>query len=59
MEITIYQPSINTIWQPRQVNGLWQACWGGQLKKASKSNDSFSTFNGTNAPGLPFIGGQN
>ncbi len=60
-EMTIYQPSTNTIWefwQARKVNGQWQACWGGQLKNANTSDGRWAFPYGTTATGLPFIGGQ-
>ena len=61
MEMTIYQPSTDTIWEfwkARQVDGQWQACWGGQLENASKSNGVFPKYYGTTATSLPFLGGQ-
>lgn len=61
MEMTIYQPSTDTVWEfwkARQVDGQWQACWGGQLEKASKSEGIFPKFYGTTATSLPFLGGQ-
>lgn len=60
-EMTVYQPSTDTIWefwQARKVNGAWQACWGGQLKQASQSQGVFPSYYGTTATSLPFIGGQ-
>jgi hypothetical protein len=60
-EMSIYQPSTDTIWefwQARKVDGQWQACWGGRLAKASKSDGVFSRHYGTTATSLPFIGGQ-
>lgn len=60
-EMTIYQPSTDTIWefwQARKVNGQWQACWGGRLQNASTSNGVFRGHFGTTATSLPFIGGQ-
>ncbi|MHB1678604.1 MAG: DUF4124 domain-containing protein [Sulfuriferula sp.] len=60
-EMTIYQPSTHTIWefwQTRQVNGQWQACWGGQLDNAAQSNGIFPNNYGTTATSLPFMGGQ-
>ncbi|NMM27760.1 MAG: DUF4124 domain-containing protein [Glaciimonas sp.] len=60
-EMTIYQPSTDTIWefwQARKVDGNWQACWGGRLTNATRSNGSFPDHYGTTATSLPFIGGQ-
>jgi hypothetical protein len=60
-EMTIYQPATDTLWefwQARKVGGEWQACWGGRLVNASKSDGTFPRFYGTTATGLPFIGGQ-
>ncbi len=60
-EMTIYQASTDTIWefwQTRQVNGQWQACWGGRIKNASLSDGVFNSYYGATATGLPFIGGQ-
>lgn len=60
-EMTIYQPSTDTIWefwQARKVNGQWQACWGGQMKNVSSSMGQWAYPYGTTATGLPFIGGQ-
>lgn len=60
-EMTIYQPSTDTIWEfwkTRQINGQWQACWGGRLQNASKSDGIFNTYYGTTATSLPFLGGQ-
>jgi hypothetical protein len=60
-EMTIYQASTDTLWEfwgTRQINGQWQACWGGRLQNASKSDGIFSAYYGTTATSLPFIGGQ-
>ena len=60
-EMTIYQASTDTLWEfwkTRQVNGQWQACWGGRMQNASKSDGVFNTYYGTTATSLPFIGGQ-
>jgi hypothetical protein len=61
MEMTIYQPSTDTVWEfwkARQVDGQWQACWGGQLENASNNNGVFPKYYGTTATSLPFLGGQ-
>lgn len=60
-EMTIYQPSSNTIWefwQTRKVSGQWQACWGGKMTNVKSSNGIWQPGFGTTATGLPFIGGQ-
>ncbi len=60
-EMTIYQASTDTIWEfwkARQVNGQWQACWGGRMQNASLSDGIFNTYYGTTATSLPFLGGQ-
>jgi len=60
-EMTIYQASTDTLWEfwkTRQVNGEWQACWGGRMQNASQSDGVFNTYYGTTATSLPFIGGQ-
>lgn len=60
-EMTIYQPSSDTIWefwQTRNQGGVWQACWGGRLQNASRSDGIFPAGYGTTATGLPFLGGQ-
>jgi hypothetical protein len=60
-EMTIYQASTDTLWEfwkTKQVNGQWQACWGGRIKNASLSDGVFNTYYGTTATSLPFIGGQ-
>lgn len=60
-EMTIYQPSTDTVWefwQARKIDGKWQGCWGGRLRNASKSNGVFDKYYGTTATSLPFLGGQ-
>jgi hypothetical protein len=60
-EMTIYQPSSNTLWefwQAKKVNGKWQACWGGRLQRVSSSHGVFDKHYGTTATSLPFMGGQ-
>jgi hypothetical protein len=60
-EMTIYQPSTDTMWefwQARNVDGQWQACWGGRMLNVSKNNGIWPTRYGTTATGLPFLGGQ-
>jgi hypothetical protein len=60
-EMTIYQPSTDTIWefwQAKKVDGQWQACWGGRLQKASQNRGVFDKHYGTTATSLAFLGGQ-
>ena len=60
-EMTIYQPSTDTIWEfwlTRKVGEQWQACWGGRMQNASKNEGRWPGFYGTTATGLPFLGGQ-
>jgi hypothetical protein len=60
-EMTIYQPSSDTVWEfwrARKADGGWQACWGGRLDQASRSDGVFPQHYGTTATSLPFIGGQ-
>lgn len=61
MEMTVYQPSSDTIWEfwgSRNQGGVWQACWGGRMQNASKSDGIWTGRYGTTATGLPFLGGQ-
>ena len=60
-EMTIYQPSSDTLWEfwrVRKEGGAWQACWGGRLARVSHSDGVFPGHYGTTATSLPFIGGQ-
>lgn len=60
-EMTIYQPSTNTVWefwQAKKVGNQWMACWGGRLQNANQSHGSFPGHYGTTATSLPFLGGQ-
>lgn len=60
-EMTIYQPSTDTLWefwQTRKIDGAWQACWGGRMTSVSKNDGIFPNHYGTTATSLPFIGGQ-
>lgn len=61
-EMTIYQPSTDTLWEMwgtgQDSNGKWSACWGGQITQASKSAGLNIKNYGTTATGLPFLGGQ-
>jgi hypothetical protein len=60
-EMTVYQPSTNTLWEfwgAQQVNGKWQACWGGRMDDARVSDGTWAPPYGVTATGLPFLGGQ-
>lgn len=60
-EMTVYQPSSNTLWefwQAKNVNGQWQACWGGKMTNVSGGSGLWPSPYGTTATGLPFVGGQ-
>ncbi|MBI1367661.1 MAG: DUF4124 domain-containing protein [Planctomycetes bacterium] len=61
MEMTIYQPSTDTMWEfwkARKIEGKWQAAWGGRMEHVSKSDGIWKHPHGTTATGLPFMGGQ-
>ena len=60
-EMTVYQPSTNTLWefwQSSKTNGQWRACWGGKMTNVSNNSGAWTFPFGTTATGLPFIGGQ-
>lgn len=61
-EMTIYQPSSNTVWElwvsKKDAYGKWTACSGGKLPSASYGQGIFQKNYGTTATGLPFLGGQ-
>lgn len=60
-EMTVYQPSTDTLWEfwvAKQVDGNWQACWGGRMTNVSASDGTWPFPYGTTATGLPFLGGQ-
>lgn len=61
-EITVYQPSTNTVWElwqaKKDLNGKWIACWGGKITNATLSDGIMPKPYGTTATGLPFLGGQ-
>jgi hypothetical protein len=60
-EMTVYQPNSNSLWefwQTKNVNGQWQACWGGKMSNVSNGNGLWPSPYGTTATGLPFVGGQ-
>ncbi len=60
-EMTIYQPSTNTLWEfwvSRNVSGQWQACWGGKMSNTNTGDGRWTAPYGATATGLPFLGGQ-
>jgi hypothetical protein len=60
-EMTIYQPSSDTMWefwQARQAGGKWQPCWGGKMTGVSKNEGIWPQRYGVAATGLPFAPGQ-
>jgi hypothetical protein len=60
-EMTIYQPSTNSIWEfwvTHNVAGKWDACWGGKMSNTNTSDGTWPHPYGTTATGLPFLGGQ-
>ncbi len=61
-EMTIYQPSTNTIWEfwktQKYADGTWHACWGGRMQNASTNPGYFPANYGTTATSLPFLAGQ-
>lgn len=61
-EMTIYQPTSNTIWEmwkaKKDYYGKWTTCWGGKLSNASYTQGIFQKGYGTTATGLSFVGGQ-
>jgi hypothetical protein len=60
-EMTVYQPSSQTMWEfwrLRNLDGHWEACWGGQMKDTASNEGIWHFPYGTTATGLPFLGGQ-
>ncbi len=61
-EITIYQPSTDTIWElwqaEKAADGSWSACWGGRLEHASQSEGIYDKGFGVAATGLSLMGGM-
>ena len=60
-EMTIYQPSTNTIWEfwvAQKVAGQWSACWGGKMENTNIDPGYFWGNYGATATSLPFLGGQ-
>lgn len=60
-EMSIYQPETDTLWEfwnARQVNGQWEASWGGKMEQVSKNPGIWPDHFGGTGTSLPFIGGQ-
>jgi hypothetical protein len=60
-EMTIYQPSTDTLWEfwvSKKADGAWSACWGGKMNNVSANDGTWPLPYGTTATGLPFLGGQ-
>ncbi|MEO8171229.1 MAG: hypothetical protein ABI575_10255, partial [Oxalobacteraceae bacterium] len=60
-EMTIYQPSTNTLWEfwkASNDDGQWRACWGGKMENVNASDGIWPHPYGATATGLPFLGGQ-
>ncbi len=60
-EMCVYQPSSDTVWEfwlARKTEGRREACWGGQMRQASKNPGIWPNHFGTTATSLPFLGGQ-
>jgi hypothetical protein len=60
-EMTIYRQATDTLWdfwRAQREGGRWEACWGGRMLNASKSDGIWTHPYGATASGLPFIGGQ-
>jgi len=44
------------LWKARQVDGQWQACWGGRISNADKARGTFAKSFGVSASGLALRG---
>lgn len=44
------------LWKARQVDGQWQACWGGRIARADTSRGTFGNYYGVSASGLSLWG---
>jgi hypothetical protein len=45
------------LWKTRQVDGQWQACWGGRISDTDKASGIFTQHFGASASGLALWGG--
>jgi len=60
-QLTIYSPSTDQLWElwrARDVDGRWQACWGGRIDHVSQSPGYFSGGFGASGSGLAISGGM-
>ena len=58
--MVVYQAASDSLWEfwkARNIDGQWQACWGGGMQSVSKSNGIWPRYYGPTATGLSFIGG--
>ena len=60
-QLTIYSPSSDQLWElwrAKEVDGGWQACWGGRIDGVSRSPGYFTGGFGASASGLAISGGM-
>ncbi len=58
--VSIYNADTNEVvelWKARQVDGRWQACWGGRIANADQAAGTFAYGYGASASGLALWGG--
>lgn len=59
-QLTVYSPSLDRLWefwQAKQVDGRWQACWGGRMDHVSTNVGVFPPGFGASASGLAMSAG--
>ncbi len=44
------------LWKTRQVDGQWQACWGGRISEADQADGRFTSSFGASSSGLALWG---
>ena len=44
------------LWRARQVDGQWQACWGGRIADSNRARGTFTNSFGVSASGLALAG---
>jgi len=57
--VSIYNADTNDVvelWKARQVDGQWQACWGGKIAAANRASGTFTYGYGASASGLALWG---
>ncbi len=57
--VSIYNADTNEVvelWKARQVDGQWQACWGGKIAAANRASGTFTYGYGASASGLALWG---